>query len=819
LDSCFILCPLKGGRRALRKQAMGAAYARFSSAEVIVIGATDDKKKEKRSKKEEKQANKDYAAKIAFLGKVPMFIRLPKDKHPVVASYMEEVRFKKFETVFRQGDIGDYFFMVRSGEAGVYAKEGREQNQVATLKAGDYFGENALLRDEPRTATIIAETRDLVAFRIKRSAFQDLGLQEKLAFAQRRAAVGGGEKKKTMAKEPTPKNEADEKLITDALRNNEYLNSMQNLDQEKIGQFLACMWKETHVAGTEVIKEGDLQADYYYVVAEGRFEVRQKEDRLSADGGNRNYKVVNLVQRGGSFGELALLYFQPRAATVKAVTAGVTWVIDRTNFKSILMQVTQEKTREYVGYLAGVPLLTSLLANEKHELAKALVELHYAQGEDIVKQGEPGSTFYIMYQGTVDVMKDGAYVTTLEASVSRNNAQYFGELSLLENEKRAATITVTSPTAKLLVLDREAFELLLGPLKKILEAQKRTQQTTTTDPDNATSAAVLTANRTKIYRSELSKIGLIGVGGSARVDLVEHVRTRSMYALKTLDKGFIAKRDLKETVLNEKNIFINTNSPFIVRLLETYSSPRGIHFLLEALMGGELFSIYATKGLYGSEPHAKFYAAGAGLALCHLHERKIVWRDLKPENIVLSIDGQMKVVDLGLAKFVAGKTFTTCGTPDYFPPEIITSQGHNAAADWWALGIMIYEFLCGATPFESNHPMQVYAKVMKGIAKISIPRAAENAEGLIKGLLKADPDQRLPMKSGGFINVKTNKWYSEFEWKALAERKMTPPYKPHELKSRKDISNFAVLESDCPPTYELDEEADQTWYKSFATCV
>jgi len=819
LDSqCFTIYLLSWGGKALQTQAMGAACTR--NADEIVIGATDGKGK--KSKKDEQEASKAYEAKMSFLGKVPLFSRLPKDQHPMVAACIDQVKYKKFEAVFRQGDAGDSFFMVRSGEAGVYVFDGKEQNQIAVLKAGDYFGENALLRDEPRTATVMAEKKNLTLFRVQKSSFEELGLQDKLAFASRRAAVGGGDKKSAAAKEPTPKTEEDEKLITEALRANEYLNVMQSLEQGKVNRFLECMWKETFQAGQDVIKEGDLQADYFYVVADGRFEIRQKDGRASDKGGPQTYKVVNLVSRGGCFGELALLYFQPRAATVKAITTGTVWAIDRGNFKSILMQVQNEKVREYVGYLSGVSLLTSLLANEKLELAKALVEIHYAQGEDIVKQGEPGSTFYILYQGTVDVMKDGAYVTTLEANVARNNAEYFGELSLLAKEMRAATITVTSTTAKLLVLDRESFDVLLSPMKGILEAHKL-QQSNAADADaNPTSAAILTANRSKILRSELIKIGLMGAGGSARVDLVESARTRKTYAMKTIDKGFIHAHDLKETVLNEKNIFTNTNSPFIVRLFETYSSPRAVHFLLEAMVGGELYTIYNSTGLYGSEQHARFYAAGSALALIHLHERKIVYRDLKPENIVLTEEGHMKITDLGLAKFVAGKTYTTCGTPDYFAPEVITSEGHNAAVDWWALGVMIFELLCGATPFHSNNPMQVYARVMKGVAKVTFPKAAVNAETLIRGLLKPEPEQRITMRSGGIINIKTNKWYQDFDWKVFADGKMRPPYKPPEMKNRKDLAKFAVLESDCPPAVDIDEEvlqAEEVWYKSFATCA
>merc|ERR1711920_497117 len=103
---------------------------------------------------------------------------------------------------------------------------------------------------------------------------------------------------------------------------------------------------------------------------------------------------------------------------------------------------------------------------------------------------------------------------------------------------------------------------------------------------------------------------------------------------------------------------------------------------------------YAMKGLskgyivkLGMQVHAKYYSAGVIMAFEHLHERRIIYRDLKPENLMLNDKGHLKVTDMGLSKFVIGKTYTTCSTPDYFAPEMISSTGHAAAVDWWMLGI------------------------------------------------------------------------------------------------------------------------------------
>ncbi len=103
-------------------------------------------------------------------------------------------------------------------------------------------------------------------------------------------------------------------------------------------------------------------------------------------------------------------------------------------------------------------------------------------------------------------------------------------------------------------------------------------------------------------------------------------------------------------------------------------------------MNQQLFALYNTKGMHGSISHCKFYTACVVKAFEHLHERKIVYRDLKPENLLLDTHGWLKLTDMGLAKFTLGRTYTTCGTPDYFAPEVVQAAGHTQAVDWWTLG-------------------------------------------------------------------------------------------------------------------------------------
>lgn len=807
-------------------------------SEKPVVPSAADKSRDKKAAKEQ---NREYAQRMQWLGEVPLFKRLPRDQLPLICAEMMPKEYAANEIVFRQGDPASAFFVIRSGEVAVFLTEpGEEEKKIATLKTGDYFGDTALLRDEPRTATVIAQT-PLMTLEVHREQFQELGLPAKLKFPNRKA-VGAGPRR-VVAQPPSEKTADDVSLIAHALRNNENLETMVPLHDTRIHQMVSVMWKERVPRGTEIITEGDLTADYFYIVQEGTFEVymemdeeEEGEDGISSKLGDASpvsapsgeaspslaaaglrqpeRRLINTVSSGGSFGELALLYLVPRATSVVAADDSVVWVIDRHNFKSILMKVSEAKVEEYCRYLDRCEILAPLFADEKRQVAEGLIEMHFAKDEVIVQQGEPGNTFYILYEGEVKVDVDGQERPRLRACAGE--AKYFGERALLDNAPRAATATVASETAKALALDRDAFDMLLGPLEDIIKRSHVDPGRPSVAGRRMTRAPPREAPRDRIQRRDLVRIGLLGCGGFGAVELHEHRVTGETYALKALSKGYIVKTGMQEGVMNEKDILVRTNSPFIIRLFETYCGTQTLYFLMEPALGGELYATYNRKGFHGKEDHARFYSAGVVFAFEHLHERHIIYRDLKPENLLLTERGMLKLTDMGLAKFVIGKTYTTCGTPDYFAPELVASSGHTRAVDWWTLGILIYELMSGHPPFESSAPMQIYQKVMKGISKINFSSKCQGPVGeLIRDLLRRDPSMRAPMKQGGVMNIKRHPWYAPLSWEAYFAGAVEPPYKPS-VKSKKDIANFNAKKEDMPRQVEYKDDGTG-WDADFAT--
>jgi len=228
-----------------------------------------------------------------------------------------------------------------------------------------------------------------------------------------------------------------------------------HLDENERSDIFDAMFPSSALPGEIIIQQGD-EGDNFYIIDQGDVEIYVNGE-----------KVLTLGE-GGSFGELALIYGTPRAATVKAATNVKLWGIDRDSYRRILMGSTIRKRKMYEGFLSKVSILENLDKWERLTVADALEGVSFEDGEVVVKQGEPGDDFFIIADGTASVTQ---YRTEGEDSVevgSLGPSDYFGEIALMLDRPRAATVTATGPL-KCVKLDRARFERVLGPCSDILK--------------------------------------------------------------------------------------------------------------------------------------------------------------------------------------------------------------------------------------------------------------------------------------------------------------------------------------------------------------
>ncbi|CAF1176177.1 unnamed protein product, partial [Didymodactylos carnosus] len=232
----------------------------------------------------------------------------------------------------------------------------------------------------------------------------------------------------------------------------------------------------------------------------------------------------------------------------------------------------------------------------------------------------------------------------------------------------------------------------------------------------------------------------LGVGSFGHVVLSNNAKTQELVAVKILKRAHIVKTQTVKYVIREKSLLEISSHAFIVRFIEGFKDNANLYIILEYVPCATLYSLIHRIGSL-SEKHAPFYAAQIVLGIEYLHTKDILHRDLKPENILLSEDGYIKLTDFGFAKIVSTRTYTLCGTPEYFAPEVCSQRGYGKAAEWWSIGVFIYELCTGSPPYIGRNP-DMYLRIRLG----QYPDRAnfsDDLRSILSGLMNPDLTKRL----------------------------------------------------------------------------
>ncbi|XP_057193216.1 microtubule-associated serine/threonine-protein kinase 2 isoform X2 [Triplophysa rosa] len=311
--------------------------------------------------------------------------------------------------------------------------------------------------------------------------------------------------------------------------------------------------------------------------------------------------------------------------------------------------------------------------------------------------------------------------------------------------------------------------------------------------------------KTKPPREEdFETIKLISNGAYGAVFLVRHKETRQRFAMKKINKQNLILRNQIQQAFVERDILTFAENPFVVSMFCSFETRRHLCMVMEYVEGGDCATLLKHIGALPVDM-ARMYFAETVLALEYLHNYGIVHRDLKPDNLLITSMGHIKLTDFGLSK-IGLMSLTTnlyeghiekdarefldkqvCGTPEYIAPEVILRQGYGKPVDWWAMGVILYEFLVGCAPFFGDTPEELFGQVISD--EIVWPEGDEalppDAEDLISKLLRQNPLERLG--TGSAFEVKQHRFFSDLDWNSLLRQKAE--FIP-QLESEDDTSYF-----------------------------
>ncbi|EMD01202.1 hypothetical protein BAUCODRAFT_201596 [Baudoinia panamericana UAMH 10762] len=347
--------------------------------------------------------------------------------------------------------------------------------------------------------------------------------------------------------------------------------------------------------------------------------------------------------------------------------------------------------------------------------------------------------------------------------------------------------------------------------------------------------------RTSERPQNYNTLKIIGKGAFGEVRLVQRKHDGKIYALKSLIKAEMHKKDQLAHVRAERDILANADSPWLVKLHTSFQDSTFLYMLMEFLPGGDLMTMLIKYEIF-SEDITRFYMAELTLAIEAVHKLGFIHRDIKPDNILLDRGGHIKLTDFGLStgfskehsasyyqqlmsqtrpKSIAQNrnsvsidqiqltvsnrnqintwrksrrqlAYSTVGTPDYIAPEIFSGKGYDFGCDWWSVGTIMFECLIGWPPFCAEEPHDTYRKIVDWPRHLHFPpdqQLGSDAEHFVRGLI-CDAQNRLGRVQGA-QELKAHPFFHGVNWDSL--RKIRAPFEP-KLQSNVDTQYFPIDE-------------------------
>lgn len=619
------------------------------------------------------------------------------------------------------------------------------------------------------------------------------------------------------------------------------ISLFETLSIESLNQLARSLTKQTFDDGHYIIRQGEI-GEQFYVIIKGKVRVTKTGDT------GDEVELIRLGE-GDVFGERALIKKEPRAANVIADGPVECYFLNKHDFALILGSIVEKlNDMNQFRVLRSTSIFQGLSDYRLKLLSKEMDKCSSFSGQRLIcdsahlivvmdGQLESSTASHIFKPGSVigDLDVGADVIAGSLTTISDESLVYiFSRQALLDHFRAQSNDPVNAGVEEAKPASTRGSTLRGSTRNSILS-------TSVSGPigdsvgEKSMKELITLRKVTAMARSEgivdykcdniedLEMISALGKGTFGNVYLARNKRSGKYLALKTLDKSSIATPGQFHYVKREVLALQSFHHPFIGEYYGILLTKRKIFLLLEFLPGQDLWNyLYHTTpkhhGPYGSlEIHtAALYAATVIQAIEHIHGRGYAYRDLKPENLLFAANGYIKLVDFGFAKplpflsktnTVQHRTFTLCGTPDYMAPEVVLTQGHDKSADFWTFGILLYEMLCGHTPFEGKTQQRTFEKIVHSQKFLSFPpRFDPHCKSLIRRLLHPNAGLRLGALEHGFNDIKAHAFFlvHGINMSQIANQEVAMPYIPatHSEEELRDASNTHV------PMIDLVEEAN-----------
>lgn len=549
----------------------------------------------------------------------------------------------------------------------------------------------------------------------------------------------------------------------------------QNLSPVQRDQIFQVMKLRTVVADELIIKEGD-KGDEMYIIDSGQFAVLKKDDN------GVNQQVFAYTTAGAAFGELSLMYGKPRAASVRAKSPGTLWSIGRQAFRAVLLK---KKQRGLLDSLTTIPMMSTVQVSKLQRMCEQSYEETFDGTTIASAEVTPTWTICIILAGQVKLKslpgEDGK-----SKSHSRGEGQYlaFPELGSKYTEARANGKVKLAGISKATLLDvygEDALTVLTDSISKQRGTKAKTvekRKSIMSGGNNNDAALVLPRLKSKDKYKLECPITTIGdfayianykyIGDDAKV---------SMKSFKVIAKQRASSSRMDARILQERQVLaalaLSCSKSSCLPVMDScFQDAKVVMIGYRDTFMCDL-ALALSSGVINDSNRA-ICAASLYAAISALHTNGIIHRFISSGSVFITKEGIPKFVDLRYAKVMDGsKSYTICGDPLYFAPELVGNQGYNHGLDLWAFGILVHEIYEGSTPFgtvdtEETQIFRAITSYKSGQLKFS-KKTPSSAVELIEGLLNPSLDERIGYRNNN--DVLAVDFFAGLSWQSLGSGK------------------------------------------------